>query len=234
MCLRCSRIIAQSGKRMSNTARRWHDSLLHDIGASMIMADRMRGTGIGPIVHFHLQRPDRQPQPRYARHGSNVDVQLQLRHDLVPQLVSTVQAYATHENATLKALAELRSREQQAAVSVSNRGQIEQQLGTHIGRLLALQEKLSRPQGERQFPRTATHPLVGIEDRLQNARGTYNQAVLDYNTPDTELPAVACGTAFAASCQRNFFSVTAWRRCPMPMTARRQATTDPLLFQPCA
>ena len=56
---------------------------------------------------------------------SGVDIQLQRRHDLIPQLVATVQGYAAHEQATLTAVTELRGRAQ-ADASIAGRGQIEQ------------------------------------------------------------------------------------------------------------
>jgi LemA protein len=117
---------------------------------------------------------------------SGVDIQLQRRHDLVPQLVATVQAYAAHESATLAAVARLRSQAQTDA-SIAGRGQAEQELGAHISRLLALQENYPQLKASDNFMQLQ-HDLVAIEDQLQQARSTYNQTVLDYNTQIQNFP----------------------------------------------
>lgn len=117
---------------------------------------------------------------------SGVDIQLQRRHDLVPQLVATVKGYAAHEQATLTAVAELRSRAQ-ADASIADRGQIEHELGTHISRLLALQENYPELKASENFLQLQ-RDLVAVEDRLQEARSAYNQTVLDYNTQIQNFP----------------------------------------------
>jgi LemA protein len=115
---------------------------------------------------------------------SGVDIQLQRRHDLVPQLVTTVQAYAAHESATLTAVAKLRT---QTATSIADRGQAEQQMMAHIQRLLALQENYPQLKASDNFLQLQ-RDLVAIEDQLQTARSAYNRAVLDYNTSIQNFP----------------------------------------------
>jgi LemA protein len=115
---------------------------------------------------------------------SGVDIQLQRRHDLVPQLVTTVQAYAAHESATLTAVAKLRT---QGAASIADRGQTEQQMAAHIQRLLALQENYPQLKASDNFLQLQ-RDLVAIEDQLQQARSAYNQTVLDYNTSIQNFP----------------------------------------------
>ena len=115
---------------------------------------------------------------------SGVDIQLQRRHDLVPQLVTTVQTYAAHESATLTAVAKLRT---QTAASIADRGQAEQQMAAHIQRLLALQESYPQLKASDNFLQLQ-RDLVAIEDQLQQARSAYNQAVLEYNTQIQNFP----------------------------------------------
>ena len=70
---------------------------------------------------------------------SDVDVQLKLRHDLVPNLVETVKGYAAHERGTLEAVVQARN----AALGANGpaaQAQAEGQLGAALGRLLALTE----------------------------------------------------------------------------------------------
>ena len=70
---------------------------------------------------------------------ADIDVQLQRRHDLVPSLVAAVQAYAGHEAATLRAVTELRA-QAVASHGPARQGDVETQLESALGRLLALQE----------------------------------------------------------------------------------------------
>ena len=59
---------------------------------------------------------------------SDIDVQLQRRHDLIPRLVTAVDQYARYERATLEAVTELRAEAMQIA-EVSARGEVEEKLG---------------------------------------------------------------------------------------------------------
>jgi LemA protein len=117
---------------------------------------------------------------------SGVDIQLQRRHDLVPQLVASVQGYAAHEQSTLTAITELRGRTSTQA-SIADRGRSEQEVGAHIGHLLALQESYPELKASENFLQLQ-RDLVAVEDRLQEARSAYNQTVLDYNTQIQNFP----------------------------------------------
>jgi LemA protein len=117
---------------------------------------------------------------------SDIDVQLQRRHDLIPQLVATVKGYAEHERDTLSAVAELRARAQGNA-SVAERGEVENQLASQITRLLALQENYPDLKASGNFLELQRE-LVDTEDRLQVARTAYNDAVLGYNTQIQNFP----------------------------------------------
>jgi LemA protein len=117
---------------------------------------------------------------------SDIDVQLQRRHDLIPQLAATVKGYAAYEQATLTALTELRSRAQ-STTSVQQRGQVEGELGTHVAQLLALQERYPELKASANFLQLQ-HDLVDTEDRLQAARSTYNETARIYNTQIESFP----------------------------------------------
>jgi LemA protein len=117
---------------------------------------------------------------------ADIDVQLQRRHDLVPQLAATVKGYADHERNTLSAIAELRTRAQ-TGVSVAERGQIETELAAQVTRLLALQERYPELKASENFLQLQ-RDLVDVEDRVQAARSTYNDAVREYNTQIQNFP----------------------------------------------
>jgi LemA protein len=117
---------------------------------------------------------------------SDIDVQLMRRHDLTPQLVTAVKAYATHERNTLETIAELRVRTK-AAAGLADRARLEDQLGTQIERLLALQESYPDLKASENFMQLQ-RDLVAIEDHLQYARRYYNGAVRQLNTRIEHFP----------------------------------------------
>jgi LemA protein len=70
---------------------------------------------------------------------ADIDVQLQRRHDLVPQLVTVAQGYAAHERATLEAVTALRT-QAQAAQGAARQGAAEAALEHALGPLVAQRE----------------------------------------------------------------------------------------------
>ena len=118
---------------------------------------------------------------------ADVDVQLIRRHDLVPSLVTAVQAYAGHEQAVLTTVTELRAQAMRAQAP-GTLGSIESQLEAGIGRLLALREAYPDLKANENFAQLQ-RDLVNVEEQLQYARRFYNGAVRDLNdgvqrTPD--------------------------------------------------
>ncbi len=117
---------------------------------------------------------------------ADIDVQLQRRHDLVPQLVNVVQAYAGHEAATLQAVTELRSQ----AMGLKQPGQVgevEASLEQALGRLIALKEAYPDLKANQNFAQLQAE-LVKVEEQLQYARRFYNGAVRDYNDGMQRFP----------------------------------------------
>lgn len=125
---------------------------------------------------------------------SDIDVQLQRRHDLIPQLAATVKGYADHERTVLGAVAELRGRAQ-AAVSIAQRGRIETDLAGQVAQLLALQERYPELKASENFLQLQ-RDLVAVEDHLQYARRFYNGAVRDYNTHIQHFPELLLAAPF--------------------------------------
>jgi LemA protein len=117
---------------------------------------------------------------------ADIDVQLLRRHDLVPSLVTAVQAYAGHEQAVLTAVTELRAQ----AVSARAPGQlgaIETALEQGIGRLLALQEAYPDLKASQNFAQLQ-RDLVDVEEQLQYSRRFYNGSVRDLNDAVQRFP----------------------------------------------
>ncbi len=129
---------------------------------------------------------------------SDIDVQLMRRHDLVPQLVSAVRAYAGHERALLEVVTELRA-QALAAQSRPGLARIEDQLEQVLGRLFALREAYPELKASDNFAQLQ-RDLAEVEEHLQYARRFYNGAVRDLNDATQRFPdlVVARGLGFRA------------------------------------
>jgi LemA protein len=129
---------------------------------------------------------------------ADIDVQLQRRHDLVPQLVATVQGYAAHEAATLQAVTALRAQALQLQ-QPGALGDVEDALERALGRLIALQEAYPDLKANQAFAQLQ-RDLVQVEEQLQYARRFYNGAVRDYTDATQRVPdvLVAKAAGFAA------------------------------------
>lgn len=117
---------------------------------------------------------------------SDIDVQLQRRHDLIPRLVKAVDQYGKYERATLEAVTELRAEAMRIA-EVDARGEAEEKLGAEVGRLLALAESYPDLKANENFLELQGQ-LVETENYLQFARRYYNGSVRDYNTMTSTVP----------------------------------------------
>jgi len=117
---------------------------------------------------------------------SDIDVQLQRRHDLVPRLVTAVDQYAKYERATLEAVTELRA-EAMRVTDVDARGKAEEDLSNGVQKLIALAESYPDLKANENFL-SLQNELVETENYLQFARRYYNGSVRDYNTITETVP----------------------------------------------
>lgn len=134
---------------------------------------------------------------------SDIDVQLTRRHDLVPQLVEAVKAYAGYERATLEAVTELRARSE-AARHLADKARIEDEMVAGIHRLVALAEDYPDLKADENFLQLQRE-LAEIEDHLQYARRFYNGSVRIYNTRLESVPDIVVARAFGFR-PREFFA----------------------------
>jgi LemA protein len=120
---------------------------------------------------------------------SDIDVQLKRRHDLVGNLVETVQAYARHERDTLERVVEARSlaRDARSAGGPARSGLAEGLLGLRLEALLAVVEAYPDLKASDRFL-DLQRALTEVEDDLQNARRYYNAVVRDLNTRMQSFP----------------------------------------------
>jgi LemA protein len=152
----------------------------------------------GVVIYNRLVRG----RNRVSTAWSDIDVQLQRRHDLVPRLVAAVDQYAKYERATLEAVTELRSEAMRQA-DVRARGRVEEKLSAGIERIIALAENYPDLKANENFL-NLQNELVETENYLQFARRYYNGSVRDYNTMTESVPSNIVANLFHFT-PRDFF-----------------------------
>jgi LemA protein len=111
---------------------------------------------------------------------SQVDVVLQRRADLIPNLVETVKGYAAQEQTVFGDIARARSAligAKTPADKIAANGQLD----SALGRLLVIVENYPQLKSNENFMRLQDE-LAGTENRIAQERRTYNQTLQDYNT----------------------------------------------------
>jgi len=116
---------------------------------------------------------------RVRRAWQDIDVQLELRHRLVPLLVQTVRGYARHESELLEEVTRRRAAAASAS-RVSERGELERSLSQAAGEVLFLAEKYPQLKADAAYADLSAR-LVALEDDLASSRKYYNGSVRAYN-----------------------------------------------------
>jgi len=139
---------------------------------------------------------------------SSIEVQLQRRADLIPNLVQTVKGFANQELAVFSEVARARGGllnavqskdpEQMATANATMTGA--------LGRLLAVSEAYPQLKSDQGFLRLQDE-LAGTENRIAVARNDYNGAVQQYNTYIKQFPAVLTAKMTGAK-EKKYFNVT--------------------------
>ena len=145
---------------------------------------------------------------------SDIDVQLQRRHDLIPRLVTAVDQYGKYEKATLEAVTELRA-EAMRVTEVRARGKAEEKLADGVGRIIALAENYPDLKASENFLQLQGE-LVETENYLQFARRYYNGSVRDYNTATETVPSNIVAGLFRFEA-RDFFQKTSDEAANVPL-----------------
>lgn len=122
---------------------------------------------------------------------AQVENQLQRRNDLIPNLVSSVKGYASHEKSIFIQVSEARSK--LAGVikvgSQADKIQAAKELNNALSRLLAIAENYPDLKASENFIRLQDE-LAGTENRIAVERMRYNRSVQSYNTSAKRLPTV--------------------------------------------
>ena len=139
---------------------------------------------------------------------SQIEVQLQRRADLVPNLVATVRGFAEQEQEIFDAVTSARA-QLGGAVQGGDLAQMaaaNQTLSGALGRLIAIAEDNPEIQSNQNF-RDLQVQLEGTENRISTARQDYNAAVQAYNAYIRRFPQVLTAKMIGAG-QREYFEVT--------------------------
>lgn len=125
-----------------------------------------------------------------AESWKQVDVELQRRFDLIPNLVDTVKGYAAHERQVLQSVTEARGAalaQAQSGAGPAGRQQSENALGRALGGLFAVAENYPDLKASNNFVELQRE-LTNTEDRIAAGRRFYNGNVRAYNTRVQSVP----------------------------------------------
>ena len=134
---------------------------------------------------------------------ANIDVQLQRRGDLIPNLVEAVKGYAAHERGVFEEVTRARAGVQQAGTPGSA-AEANDILTAALGRLLAVAEAYPDLKASENFLRLQ-EDLTDTEDKISAARRYYNATVMRFNTAVQSIPWVLVARPLGFR-EREFFS----------------------------
>lgn len=110
---------------------------------------------------------------------SQIDVQLQRRFDLIPNIVETVKGYAAHESSTLEKVTSLRT-SWANATTVSEKAELNNQLSGALKTIMAVSENYPDLKANQNFSEL-TEELRNTENKISFSRQFYNDTVTIYN-----------------------------------------------------
>jgi LemA protein len=171
-----------------------------------------------------IQRLDEQANSAQGQ----IEVQLQRRADLIPNLVNTVKGYATHEQETLDEVTRARTGLVSAIQSKdpSAMADADAKLTSSLGRLMINVEAYPNLKADQSFIRLQDE-LTGTENRIAVSRNDYNQAVNQYNAYIRQFPAVITAKVTGARERKYFTATSAAGQGPPPVDFSKPAATPP-------
>ncbi|HEV7886318.1 MAG TPA: LemA family protein [Acidimicrobiales bacterium] len=144
---------------------------------------------------------------------AQIDVQLQRRYDLIPNLVESVKGYASHERELFERVAQARTQAMAAPATPAARSQAEQQVTGALRGLLAVAESNPDLKANQNFL-ALQEELVGTEGRIAYARQFYNDTVQDWNTRIQAFPGRLVAASFKFT-PREYFEADDTSRGPV-------------------
>ena len=125
---------------------------------------------------------------------SQIDVQLQRRFDLIPNLVETVKGYMSHESDVLSKVTELRSSWANAK-TVDEKANLDNQLSESLKTIMAVAESYPDLKANQNFSELQTE-LTNTENKISYSRQFYNDTVTRYNTKLEVFPSNIIASMF--------------------------------------
>lgn len=138
-----------------------------------------------------------------AKAWSNVENVYQRRADLIPNLVNTVKGYATHEQQTLQAVTDARTKATSITIDPTTATEeqmqqffaAQQEVGSSLGRLIAVAESYPDLKANQNFLELQAQ-LEGTENRITVERNKYNASVKEYNVKIRKFPTTIVASLF--------------------------------------
>lgn len=143
---------------------------------------------------------------------AQIDVQLQRRHDLIPNLVETVKGYAKHEESVFERVTEARASAINAQ-GVADQAQAENMITGALKSLFAVAEAYPELKANQNFL-ALQEELASTEDRVAYSRQFYNDTVLSYNNKLQSVPSNVIAGLFGFR-EREFFETEDVVRAPV-------------------
>ncbi|MBQ2916826.1 MAG: LemA family protein [Clostridia bacterium] len=125
---------------------------------------------------------------------SQIDVQLQRRFDLIPNLVDTVKAYMKHEDEVLTKVAELRTSWANAG-SIAEKANLDNELSGALKTIMAVSENYPDLKANQNFSELQQE-LQNTENKISFSRQFYNDSVTMYNTKLEVVPSNIIASMF--------------------------------------
>ena len=153
--------------------------------------------------------------------AANVQSAYQRRADLIPNLVETVKGYAEHEENTFKEVVEARAKATQMTIDPSNCTPEQMQafqkaqgeLGAALGKLIAVSENYPELKANENFM-DLQKQLEGTENRINEARNKFNDAVTVYNREIRTFPKNLFAGIFGFRTMEKFAADEAAQKAP--------------------